>query len=55
MISPTSSNHNSEPPAQPPQAKPNHHAQVPPTPKSGAVSSDQVTLKSAGQAGSDNQ
>jgi hypothetical protein len=32
-----------------PEPKPDPHAQTPPVPKSGALSHDQVTLKSAGQ------
>jgi len=32
-----------------PEPKPEPHAQTPPVQKSGAVSQDQVTLKSAGQ------
>jgi hypothetical protein len=35
------------------QAKPDPQAQTPPVPKSGALSHDQVTLKSAGQADAD--
>jgi len=35
-----------QPPAEP---KPDPHAQTPPVTKSGALSQDQVTLKSAGQ------
>jgi hypothetical protein len=35
-----------QPPAEP---KPDPQAQTPPVPKSGALSQDQVTLKSAGQ------
>ena len=54
MISPISSEHSSEPASQPPPEK-TKHSQAPPTAKSGAVSSDQVTLKSAGQVDSDNQ
>jgi hypothetical protein len=34
--------------------KPRHQAQPPQTPKSGAVSPDQVTLKTAGQVDHDN-
>lgn len=33
----------------PTEAKPDPHAQTPPVPKSGALSHDHVTLKSAGQ------
>ncbi|MGP0017973.1 MAG: hypothetical protein ACLPHP_05350 [Candidatus Sulfotelmatobacter sp.] len=52
MINPISSVHPvdvhvvAQPPAQP---KPDPQAQTPPVPKSGALSHDQVTLKSAGQ------
>jgi hypothetical protein len=52
MITPISSVHPAEvrevaqPPADP---KPDSQAQTPPVPKSGALSHDQVTLKSAGQ------
>jgi len=52
MINPISSAHPndvqpvSHPPAEP---KPDPQAQTPPVQKSGAVSQDQVTLKSAGQ------
>lgn len=52
MITPISSSHVSDvhqvsqPPAEP---KPDPQAQTPPVPKSGALSQDQVTLKSAGQ------
>ena len=52
MITPISSVHPTEireavqPPAEP---KPDPQAQTPPVPKSGALSHDQVTLKSAGQ------
>jgi hypothetical protein len=35
------------------QAKPDPQAQTPPVPKSGALSHDQVTLKSAGQTDTD--
>jgi hypothetical protein len=35
------------------QAKPDPHAQTPPVAKSGALSHDQVTLKSAGQTDAD--
>jgi hypothetical protein len=56
MINPISSTHSSDvhqvsqPPAQP---RPDTRAQTPPVAKSGAVSQDQVTLKSAGQADPD--
>jgi len=56
MINPISSVH---PPvvqqiAHPPaEAKPDPHAQTPPVRKSGEVSQDQVTLKSAGQVDHD--
>jgi hypothetical protein len=52
MITPINSAHPadvhqvSQPPAEP---KPDPHAETPPVPKSGALSQDQVTLKSAGQ------
>lgn len=52
MINPISSVHRSdvrsvaEAPAEP---KPDPHAQTPPVPKSGQLSHDQVTLRSAGQ------
>jgi len=52
MISPISSAHasNAHQVAQPPaEPKPDPRAQTPPVPKSGALSQDQVTLKSAGQ------
>jgi hypothetical protein len=39
--------------AQPAQPKPDPQAQTPPVPKSGALSHDQVTLKSAGQTDPD--
>lgn len=55
MISPISSEHTSAAASQPSPEKTKHPAQAPPTAKSGAVSSDQVTLKSAGQVDSDNQ
>lgn len=35
------------------EPKPDPHAQTPPVPKSGALSHDQVTLRSAGQADQD--
>ena len=52
MITPINSPHPTDvrqvahPPAEP---KPDPHAQTPPVVKSGEVSQDQVTLKSAGQ------
>ena len=52
MITPINSVHPADarqiaqPSAEP---KPDPHAQTPPVPKSGALSQDQVTLKSAGQ------
>ena len=52
MITPVSNVHPTDvhqvahPPAEP---KPDPHAQTPPVVKSGEVSQDQVTLKSAGQ------
>ena len=55
MINPISSEHTSDPPRQPPSTKTDHQEKAPPTVKSGAVSSDQVTLKSAGQVDSDNK
>jgi len=56
MITPISSAHPIDarqvapPPAEP---KPDPHAQTPPVQKSGALSHDQVTLKSAGQPDQD--
>jgi hypothetical protein len=56
MINPISSAHQTDvqpaphPPAEP---KPHPQAQTPPVLKSGAVSQDQVTLKSAGQVDHD--
>jgi hypothetical protein len=56
MINPISSAHTTDlqpvvhPPADP---KPHPQAQTPPVQKSGAVSQDQVTLKSAGQLDQD--
>ena len=56
MINPISSAHPTDvqqvahPPAEP---KPHPQAQTPPVLKSGAVSQDQVTLKSAGQVDHD--
>jgi hypothetical protein len=35
------------------EPKPDPHAQTPPVPKSGALSRDQVTLRSAGEADHD--
>ncbi len=56
MINPISSAHSSEPAAQSTPPKPDHPAQAPQqTVKSGTVSRDQVTLKSAGQIDSDNK
>lgn len=56
MINPISSAHTSQSAAQSTPPKPDHPAQDPQqTEKSGAVSRDQVTLKSAGQIGSDNK
>jgi hypothetical protein len=52
MITPISSVHPvdvrqaAQPPSEP---KPDPHAQTPPVPKSGQLSHDQVTLRSAGQ------
>lgn len=52
MITPIHSVHPADvhqvahPPAEP---KPDPHAETPPVPKSGELSEDQVTLKSAGQ------
>jgi hypothetical protein len=54
MINPINT-HTGEPALQPPPPKPDHQPQAPPTVKSGAVSRDQVTLKSAGQVDSDNK
>lgn len=39
--------------AQPTEPKPDPHAQTPPVHKSGEVSQDQVTLKSAGEPDTD--
>jgi hypothetical protein len=56
MITPINSVHPadvhqvSQPPAEP---KPDPDAETPPVPKSGALSHDQVTLKSAGQPDTD--
>jgi len=60
MSNPISSVRTSEtqPDSQPEVHKPDHapaHTQAPATVKSGEVSSDQVTLKSAGNVNSDNQ
>jgi hypothetical protein len=58
MITPISSVHPidarqvAQPPAEP---KPDRHAETPPVPKSGALSNDQVTLKSAGQPDHDHR
>ena len=52
MITPISSVHpvDARPVAQPPsEPKPDPQAQTPPVPKSGQLSHDQVTLRSAGQ------
>lgn len=52
MINPISSAHTSDvhQASQPPaERRPDPHAQTPPVQKSGALSHDQVTLKSAGQ------
>jgi hypothetical protein len=52
MITPINSVHPadvhqvSQPPAEP---KPDPHAETPPIPKSGALSQDQVTLRSSGE------
>jgi len=56
MINPISSVHPADvhQVAQPPsEPKPDPQAQTPPVPKSGALSQDQVTLKSAGQTDQD--
>jgi hypothetical protein len=56
MISPISSAHTSDvrQASQPPaERRPDPKAQTPPVQKSGAVSQDQVTLESAGQADHD--
>jgi len=56
MISPISKAHTGEPAAQSTPPKPDHQAQPQQqTAKSGTVSRDQVTLKSAGQIDSDNK
>jgi hypothetical protein len=52
MINSTSSVHSTDVPQpahSPAEAKPDPHAETPPIPKSGELSHDQVTLKSAGQ------
>ena len=52
MITPISSVHpiDARPVAHPPaEAKPDPRAETPPVPKSGQLSHDQVTLRSAGQ------
>lgn len=57
MITPINSTHPvdarqvAHPPAKP---KPNPHIQAPPVQKSGQLSQDQVTLRSAGQPDQDN-
>ncbi len=56
MITPISSVHpiDVRQAAQPPaEAKPDPHAETPPVPKSGQLSHDQVTLRSAGQPDQD--
>jgi hypothetical protein len=55
MITPISNvPHDVRQAAQPPsEPRPDPHAQTPPVPKSGAISNDQVTLKSAGQPDND--
>jgi hypothetical protein len=56
MINPISSVHpvDVHPVAQPAaQPRPNPRAETPPVPKSGALSHDQVTLRSAGQTDND--
>lgn len=56
MITPVSSAHpiDARQVAQPlAEVRPDPHAQTRPVPKSGALSQDQVTLKSAGQADSE--
>lgn len=58
MINPVSSVHTSDvhqASQSTPQAKPDTRAQTPPVAKSGAVSQDQVTLKSAGQTDPDSK
>jgi hypothetical protein len=58
MINPISKANAIEPSSQPPPPKPDHQAQTPQTVqtvKSGTVSRDQVTLKSAGQVDGDNK
>jgi len=58
MITPINTNHPpalhqvSHPPAEP---RPDPQAQTPPVQKSGALSHDQVTLRSAGQTDQDSQ
>ena len=49
-VQPSNIHHVSQSPA---QARPDPQAQTPPVPKSGALSRDQVTLKSAGQLDGD--
>jgi hypothetical protein len=51
-IHPADAHQVSQPPAEP---KPDKHAETPPVAKSGALSQDQVTLKSAGQPDIDNK
>jgi len=56
MINPISSAHPTDVhqvSQQPAQVKPDPQAQTPPVPKSGQLSHDQVTLKSAGQVDHD--
>jgi hypothetical protein len=55
MMNPISKANAIEPSSQPPSPKPDHQAQAPQTVRSGTVSRDQVTLKSAGQVDSDNK
>jgi hypothetical protein len=56
MINPINSTHFSDPSSQAPAPKLDHPARAPQqTVKSGTVSPDQVTLKSAGQGDSDNK
>jgi hypothetical protein len=51
-IHPADAHQVSQPPAEP---KPDKHAETRPVAKSGALSQDQVTLKSAGQPDIDNK
>jgi hypothetical protein len=55
MINPISNVQSDVPKVSQPAAQPKHdpQAQTPPVPKSGALSHDQVTLKSAGQPDTD--